>query len=1322
MNKYWTKRFILLLSLALFSGGALSLTACSDKGTAAAGEACEATKDCLPGLLCSDGKCADTIVPPDAKAPVANAGPDQSGVTGTKVTLNGEKSVSVEGKDLKYSWTLKGPDGSKATLDGADAKEATFTPDVEGTYNVTLVVNDGKDSEEDKAVINVIRANKAPKADAGQSRRIELGTKVDLDGSASSDEDGDKLDFKWEIITKPKDSSASLSNNAEAKTDITPDKLGTYGFQLTVNDGRESDSATIYVTVVVNNPKPEITKLTPGWGPAKASSFEITIEGKNFLYGVTAKLGDQDAKSLLYQSDTSLVATFDLSALSIKEYDLVVKNPDEKESEAAKFKVQDAAAPNIKSVTPDLLITGQSVEFVITGENFLTGAIASFDGKELPTRFVNDTEIRATLATAPTTGKYAIKVKNSDGKDSNSIDITVTGVQAIARSLSLEKIGVDCASEMITITGANFMNDATVEFRAKSDGKVYKPTKTTVKSLTAVEVEFDFTKLPVDEYEVFVLNKGTQESPGIPFHVTKAPGKPKIISAFPKKVLVGDTGKIYIMGLALDKSTQVEIGGKTAQARQINDTTFEVPVDATQITQAGKLQIALTASCKRKSDPLEIEIAEEGTPEIYNLTPSTLKSSALVDLQVVGAGFGTKAKVNVNGTAVANAVRQSAGLFVIPKSNFPSKGTYKVQVENANGKKSDELEIEVADYDLKITQPCKSSASSSYIYFRGEKLRTDEDPGKGGKLFLVMKDDQGQEACKAGGLTTMSNSVSYGAAIDGYVYSSTNCDSGKSLSRTAKYDLQIVKELNGTKYVSNVWKGWVQDGGPLCSGSGGGTTNTVDLPRLYYFRYERGPGFEAIDPSNTAQTKTVKMEVYGSNLGATSEQLDLLIDGKKVDATTDTNFKVDYRSTSYVRYIISRRAAGVHSVELSNKAGKTNTLFISFDAKPVYLTTGTSWNDLISEVGDYMYLYMYGFYLAPRKDFSIFFDGNELDLGTSTTYYLYKYLSSSDALVKSLKAGEYKMYGYHKTSQTKTNELTYRIIEKGAWGSLALNFLGVSELAVRVGDKKELELAHTGFVVDDGNGKKGEVWWNGQKLTDFTNTNPTSSYLAYLTLKDKVYNEVGHHVLQLKNPDGKTSEELYFSVLPTGNGMMLSGYGDPTNKNNIVRANSQVGLTLSTTNTTKNTEVYFAGRPTTVGTIEKESLDVTLDTRGMSPGVYPLWLWDKDKGASNTILVKVVGEKYNADIPKFYSFYPTLLRGTAAIQAAGNKVRFFVYGSNLHDGLMLSVNGKTYPTKKSGNYLISEVDLTGVTKGMYDVFLTEPNSGFVSPKLKLEVQ
>ena len=95
--------------------------------------------------------------------PVAQAGKDQNVFTGTPVTLSGNKSSDQNQDELTYRWVLvSAPETSTVTISNINSINAEFVPDIEGTYVIGLVVNDGLiDSEMDNMMITATKINSA---------------------------------------------------------------------------------------------------------------------------------------------------------------------------------------------------------------------------------------------------------------------------------------------------------------------------------------------------------------------------------------------------------------------------------------------------------------------------------------------------------------------------------------------------------------------------------------------------------------------------------------------------------------------------------------------------------------------------------------------------------------------------------------------------------------------------------------------------------------------------------------------------------------------------------------------------------------------------------------------------------------------------------------------------------------------------------------------------------------------------------------------------------------------------------------------------------
>ncbi|HUU01224.1 MAG TPA: choice-of-anchor D domain-containing protein [Myxococcota bacterium] len=81
------------------------------------------------------------------------------------------------------------------------------------------------------------RLNRAPVADAGPDQDVDPLQEVVLDGSHSSDPDGDlPLSYAWTLVRRPEGSATVLAGETLSQAFITPDLVGIYEAQLFVTD------------------------------------------------------------------------------------------------------------------------------------------------------------------------------------------------------------------------------------------------------------------------------------------------------------------------------------------------------------------------------------------------------------------------------------------------------------------------------------------------------------------------------------------------------------------------------------------------------------------------------------------------------------------------------------------------------------------------------------------------------------------------------------------------------------------------------------------------------------------------------------------------------------------------------------------------------------------------------------------------------------------------------------------------------------------------------------------------------------------------------
>jgi len=130
--------------------------------------------------------------------------------------------------------------------------------------------------------------NNAPAANAGADQTLFVGNTAHLDGSGSSDVDGDLLSFQWSFVSLPQGSLAALSDPFAVKPNFLIDRPGNYEIELIVNDGK-ADSLPDTVFISTQNSKPVANA-----GPDQT----VPLGGQVFLDGSASH--DVDGDSVTY--------------------------------------------------------------------------------------------------------------------------------------------------------------------------------------------------------------------------------------------------------------------------------------------------------------------------------------------------------------------------------------------------------------------------------------------------------------------------------------------------------------------------------------------------------------------------------------------------------------------------------------------------------------------------------------------------------------------------------------------------------------------------------------------------------------------------------------------------------------------------------------------------------------------------------------------------------------------------------------------------------------------------------------------------------------
>lgn len=191
---------------------------------------------------------------------MAQAGPDRTVIGGDLVTLDGSRSSYPDGTITSYLWEQTS--GQSVVLSGAATSRPSFTAPYVQQGGDTLVfrltvTNNNNVPDTDTVNINVQWVNTSTlTADAGEDQSVHDGDTVTLDGSDSSDSEGQIAGYRWAVARAHPSidlSKISLSDPSDAITSfIAPNARGWVEFRLTVTN-TDGDDASDLVMISISN-------------------------------------------------------------------------------------------------------------------------------------------------------------------------------------------------------------------------------------------------------------------------------------------------------------------------------------------------------------------------------------------------------------------------------------------------------------------------------------------------------------------------------------------------------------------------------------------------------------------------------------------------------------------------------------------------------------------------------------------------------------------------------------------------------------------------------------------------------------------------------------------------------------------------------------------------------------------------------------------------------------------------------------------------------------------------------------------------------------
>jgi len=507
-------------------------------------------------------------------APLADAGKAQSVKVGDTVTLNASESRDEDGDTLTYAWSLSAqPDGGGAVLADSDTVKPTFVADTEGEYTAQVIVNDGQvDSEPATVTVTATIANSPPVADAGADQSAKTGEPVTLDGSASTDADGDLLTYQWALTEQPGGSVASLSDANTVDPSFTPDVDGEYVLTLTVSDG-EATGVADQVTV---------TAATPNSAPTADAGEDQSVLVSDVVTLNGSASADPDGDALLYswrfvsrpagssaplQDAETVNPTFTADVEGDFVIELLVgdgevdSNTDNVTVSATKANVR----PVADAGTDQSVVEGDVVTLDASGSSDPDGDTLSYHWRFVSKPFQATSELSDRTSVAPTftadaEGTYTLALTVNDGEiTSEEKLVRVTASEANAKPVANAGGDINAMTGTVVTLDGSASTDANGDPLSFGWAFVSRPDSSAASLANAATDSPSFTPDVDGAYIVeLVVNDGQADSAGdrVQVNAETANSEPVADAGRDQTVEVG-------RGVTLDGSASIDADGDT---------------------------------------------------------------------------------------------------------------------------------------------------------------------------------------------------------------------------------------------------------------------------------------------------------------------------------------------------------------------------------------------------------------------------------------------------------------------------------------------------------------------------------------------------------------------------------------------------------------------------------------------------------------------------------------------------------------------------------------------------------------------------------------
>jgi photosystem II stability/assembly factor-like uncharacterized protein len=416
-----------------------------------------------------------------------------------------------------------------------------------------------------------------------------------------------------------------------------------------------------------DNPIPVVSSLSQDSVFVGTDTFALQVLGSNFVDGSVIQWNGTDLATTYIDSAT-LEAVIDSSSVSTAGLITVTINspqPGGGISNSLTFTINNYLPVLVSLSQSEVLAGGVGFSLALTGNHFSTDSIIRWNGMDLTTTFISDSEIQAEIASSLIehggTASLTVFSPEPGGGLSAALDLTINNPLPVITNLVPENGLAGDSSTTLHLTGSSFAPDSIVRWNGSN-------LTTTFIDNGNIEATIDSTFLLASgtaEVTVFAPEPGGGLSNALQFSITN--GIPILDSLSQSSIIVGSEGfPLFIYGNHFVEGSVARWNGEDRTTTFINsgEISFEVTTGDLLAGAAVNISVFNPTPGGGESGVLVLTITNP-EPVITDISPiqKSVYSEAFT-LTLDGTGFNSNSVVKWNSTDLATTCISSTQLSV----------------------------------------------------------------------------------------------------------------------------------------------------------------------------------------------------------------------------------------------------------------------------------------------------------------------------------------------------------------------------------------------------------------------------------------------------------------------------------------------------------------------------------------------------------------------------------------------------------------------------------------------------------------------------------